>query len=125
MGDRKEEKKKLINEKIVGRKWTPERVLKTIVLALVCGLLFGLAAAGTFIAVMRYQSSRTEVTESTAADIPESDASASEMPETEETPESTEESIAPSEADETETLADETESIGESSWTEETQKEMT
>ena len=125
MEDRKEEKKKLINEKIVGRKWTPERVLKTIVLALVCGLLFGLAAAGTFIAVMRYQSSRTEVTESTAADIPESDASASEMPETEETPESAEESIAQSETDETETAADETESIGESTGTEETQEEVT
>ncbi|MBQ9421075.1 MAG: PDZ domain-containing protein, partial [Lachnospiraceae bacterium] len=44
-----------------------------------CGLLFGLAAAGTFTAVMRYQAAQAEVEESTAADGQDSDASASDM----------------------------------------------
>lgn len=83
MDSKDQEKKKLINEKIVGRKWTPERVFRAFVIALICGLLFGLAAAGTFTAAMRYQAARSEVEETTAEDGQDSDASASDMEPTE------------------------------------------
>ena len=43
-----ESKKKLINEKIVGRKVTFRRVLQYFVIAIICGLLFGFAAAAAF-----------------------------------------------------------------------------
>ena len=50
-----ESKKKLINEKIVGRKLTLGRVLQSLLVALCCGLLFGGAAAFAFVRISRMQ----------------------------------------------------------------------
>ena len=46
-----EDRKKFINEKIVGRNISPQNAAKRILLALVCGLAFGAAAAAAYVTV--------------------------------------------------------------------------
>ena len=55
-----ESKKKLINEKIVGRKLTFGRVMQSLLVALCCGLLFGGAAAFAFAGIGRMQKNSQE-----------------------------------------------------------------
>ena len=60
-----ENKKKLINEKITGRKLTPGRILKYAVLALLCGSVFGAASTYTSRIISRH--AETTETESSSA----------------------------------------------------------
>ncbi len=81
-----EDNKKLITEKITGRKMTAGRVVRSLVIALVCGLLFGLAAGAVFFAVGRLgdrleaeraaqasQASQESLSSSTAAGLAETE----------------------------------------------------
>ncbi|MDO4960946.1 MAG: S1C family serine protease [Eubacteriales bacterium] len=62
-------KKKLINEKITGRKMTPGRVGKIMLVAGVCGVVFGVTAALAFNAVSINTERRAAASETTAANV--------------------------------------------------------
>ena len=80
--------KKLINEKIVGRKLTFAKVMRFLVLAIVCGLLFGAMAALSFTWVRKGNTVSEETSEAQStfpAETEESvaalESTAEEMPE--------------------------------------------
>ncbi len=98
--------KKLINEKIVGRKLTFTKVMRFLVLAIVCGLLFGAMAALSFTWVRKGNTVSEETSavqsalpagtegsvaalESTAEDIPEEEVTETSSDTEEEDPETT------------------------------------
>ncbi len=81
-----DKKKKLINEKITGRKMTPARILRLVIAAGICGVVFGTVSAYTFGFVNSRLAKQAAQNESTAA-------------ETEETPSSPEGLSEPSGAD--------------------------
>lgn len=63
-------KKKLITEKITGRKLTPERIIRFVIIAAVCGAVFGVTAAAAFGYIesgRKKQNARAESAASSAA----------------------------------------------------------
>ncbi len=88
-----ENKKKLINEKITGRKLTPGRVLKYAAIALLCGSIFGAASAYTSAIISRRAESAESQSSTPEETLP------SESSETESTGESISESSVPESGD--------------------------
>ena len=88
-----ENKKKLINEKITGRKLTPGRVLKYAAVALLCGSIFGAASAYTSAIISRWAETAESQSSTPEETLP------SESSETESTGESISESSVPESGD--------------------------